>query len=105
MRFCHELSVAVIRIFGGILLRPTLFQLEGVISRFRRDEPNSRNARGPRCSGSACCCLGGFYEFPELQGLMLEPDPGPGAIVGGILATNAPGANALRFGSAKDDCA
>ncbi|ODV86463.1 hypothetical protein CANARDRAFT_197087 [[Candida] arabinofermentans NRRL YB-2248] len=42
-------------------------------------------------------------EYLEPYNLMFGPDPGPGAMIGGILATNASGTNAVRYGAAKDN--
>jgi D-lactate dehydrogenase (cytochrome) len=35
--------------------------------------------------------------------LMYGPDPAPGALIGGILGTNASGTNAVKYGAAKDN--
>lgn len=46
---------------------------------------------------------GYLNEQLEPYGLMYGPDPGPGALIGGILGTNASGTNAVRYGAAKDN--
>jgi D-lactate dehydrogenase (cytochrome) len=46
---------------------------------------------------------GYLNEYLEPYGLMYGPDPGPGALIGGILGTNASGTNAVRYGAAKDN--
>lgn len=42
-------------------------------------------------------------ELLEPYNLMFGPDPAPGALIGGILGTNASGTNAVRYGAAKDN--
>ncbi|VEU19306.1 DEKNAAC100690 [Brettanomyces naardenensis] len=42
-------------------------------------------------------------EILRPHSLMFGPDPAPGALIGGILATNASGTNAFKFGGAKDN--
>lgn len=39
----------------------------------------------------------------DQYGLIFGPDPAPGALIGGIIGTNASGTNAVKYGAAKDN--
>ncbi|KAH3671961.1 hypothetical protein OGAPHI_000147 [Ogataea philodendri] len=105
LKICHEYSVPVIPFSGGTSIEghyiPTRQGVSLDLGRMnkilRLHEEDLDVVVQPGVDWME------LNEYLSPYGLMFGPDPGPGAMIGGILATNASGTNAVKYGAAKDN--
>lgn len=105
VKVCHEYSIPVIPYSGGTSIEghfiPTRRGISIDVSRMDKIlEVHPDDLDVVVQPGVEWTYLN---EQLDQYGLMFGPDPAPGALIGGIIGTNASGTNAVRYGAAKDN--
>lgn len=105
LKICHDLRIPILPYSGGTSLESQFVSTRnGVIldlSRMNKIIKLNKDDLDITVQAGV-----GWEEINELvnpDGLMLGPDPGPGALVGGMIGTSCSGTNASRYGTMKEN--
>ena len=103
MRICHQRRIPVTPYSGGTSIEGgTTPSSGGICLDFQRMTKVEVNAKDLDCVVQPGVGWEALNETLEEDGLFFPPDPGPGAMIGGMIGTGCSGTNAAAYGTMKD---
>ncbi|KAJ6441272.1 duf1680 domain containing protein [Purpureocillium lavendulum] len=102
-RICHRRRIPITPYSGGTSIEgATMPTCGGICIDFQRMTSVQVNAADLDCVVQPGVGWEDLNERLETQGLFFPPDPGPGAMIGGMIGTGCSGTNAASYGTMKD---
>ncbi|KAL9048543.1 MAG: hypothetical protein Q9162_007672 [Coniocarpon cinnabarinum] len=104
MNVCHSRQIPVVPYSGGTSLEGHFASLHrGICIDFSRmDQILAVHADDLDCTVQPAVGWETLNEELAKEGLFFPPDPGPGAMIGGMVGTGCSGTNAYRYGTMRD---
>ena len=104
MKVCHKRRIPVTGYSGGTSLEGHFAATRGgvCVDFSRMDQILQLNKGDMDVVVQPAVGWEGLNEELSEQGLFFPPDPGPGAMIGGMVGTGCSGTNAYRYGTMKD---
>ncbi|CDK28710.1 unnamed protein product [Kuraishia capsulata CBS 1993] len=105
MDICHRFNVPVVPYCGGTSIEGQYISTRGgiVLDFSKMADIVKFNEEDRTLTVQAGATWQDLEEFLKPSGLLFGPDPGPGAQIGGMVATSCSGTNAYRYGTMKEN--
>ena len=104
MKICHTRRIPIVPYSGGTSLEGHFASLHrGICIDFSRmDQVLAVHANDLDCTVQPAVGWESLNEELDKYGLFFPPDPGPGAMIGGMVGTGCSGTNAYKYGTMRD---
>ncbi|KAH8816986.1 hypothetical protein F5884DRAFT_664661, partial [Xylogone sp. PMI_703] len=103
VKICHRRRLPITPYSGGTSIEGQYITTGGVCIDFgKMDKILEINVPDLDCSVQPGVCWQDLNEKVGKDGLFFPPDPGPGAMIGGMVGTGCSGTNAAAYGTMKD---
>lgn len=105
LKICHEFKIPILPYGGGTSIEGQYISTRNgiIVDLSKLNKIKSINEKDLNITVESGITWGEINEQVSSLNLMFGPDPGPGASIGGCIATSCSGTNAFKYGTIKEN--